>query len=312
MEKAWEEANLGWKMFDAAMEGPRALPHTPFLGTVVRDVYGFDGLHPYEREYEGAKALAEELQRLDDIRDAKVPGSDVLLMDFDTAFADGDGIAVVSIGNPEQAEHIGRVIPGLNNSLVDVGNTIDKAADIQEGVIMKRSAGWAADNSAVIAWLGYDTPNGFSDGYIGDEAREGARRLTEFTRQLRAGRGENQPSIHDYAHSFGTTVQGRATCDGMKVEDAVHLGSPGASCSGRQQLDYGAERVWAGTTLDDPIHLGAILAPLGPNPNWDPDVRRLPLDSRDNQSGHGDYFKRKTSGMDHLLNLQVGDHEAVQ
>ncbi|MBW3591707.1 MAG: alpha/beta hydrolase family protein, partial [Actinobacteria bacterium] len=241
------------------------------------------------------------------------PGSDVFLMDFDTAFAAGDGTAVISIGNPEKAEHIGRVIPGLNNSLINIAGTTQKAVEVQVGVVAERSQEWAANNSAVVGWLGYDAPNGFVDGYFPDEARQGSQALAKFTRELRAGSAESQadPAIHDYGHSFGTTVQGLATCGGMKVDDSVHLGSPGTSCAASEQLRHGAERVWAATAVDDPIHLAAIMAPLGPNPNWDPDARRLSLDSRKKQSGHGEYFEANTVGIENIALLQTGDHGLV-
>lgn len=111
------------------------------------------------KRFFGAKNLKDQLENVtkDPVNSLKRP--DVFLLDFNAAFAGGDGRAVVAFGDPSKAKNVGVVVPGIMNSLKNVQSPLQNAADLRTAV--RRTSGEAvAAESATIMWLGYDTPNG--------------------------------------------------------------------------------------------------------------------------------------------------------
>ncbi|MFC4534861.1 alpha/beta hydrolase [Sphaerisporangium dianthi] len=144
------------------------------------------------------------------------------------------GRAVEVFGDLAAAERLAVLVPG--------GDThVDKYGLLRGGALRLHQA--LGDRSAVIAWLGYHSPNTVSLAALtADRADEGASALRAFVRELTALKPVARISL--VCHSYGSVVCGRAA-PGLDVADIVLIGSPGVTAD-----DVGALRtpaaVWAG------------------------------------------------------------------
>lgn len=101
------------------------------------------------------------------------------------------------------------------------------------------------DDLAVIAWLGYRTPQGLGvDAVTGGLARQGAVALAEFVRALDTG-----ARVHVFGHSYGSVVVALAAPE-LDVATIVFTGSPGVRAKSVADLRTSAE-VWAIRTSGD-------------------------------------------------------------
>ncbi|MGA8113398.1 MAG: alpha/beta hydrolase, partial [Actinocatenispora sp.] len=140
----------------------------------------------------------------------------------------------------------------------------------------------------VIAWLGYDAPNGVGrDAAREDLARSGAAALHRFLAGLAVLRPVARVTL--LGHSYGSTVVGLAACRlPRQVRDIAVFGSPGMGVDRAAQLGTTA-RVWAGESAGDWIR-------------WVPGVRVLGL-------GHGRRPADPRFGARALDTRGVVDHD---
>jgi hypothetical protein len=158
--------------------------------------------------------------------------ADVDVLRFDPA---GRGRLVVALGDLRRARHIAVVVPGSDVDVRRFGSLLAMARAV------RAEAG--RDDVAVVAWLGYDTPEGLGiDAATGGLARAGAVELASFVRELPAAH------VSVLCHSYGTVVCALADLAG--VEDVVLTGSPGVRASSVAELRTGA-RVWAARSSGD-------------------------------------------------------------
>jgi hypothetical protein len=154
----------------------------------------------------------------------------------------GDGRAVEVIGNLATARRIVVLVPGSDTTLADFDRGyggVERRAPAVQG----RAVYAAIDDPAVavIAWLGYDPPEGLGKAAVReDRAQAGAVALTRFL----DGLAVTNPSASAVVvgHSYGTVVIGLSKLP-SSVTDVVALASPGmgVSCA----ADLGGARVWA-------------------------------------------------------------------
>jgi hypothetical protein len=288
---------------------------------------GFIGLTPWRRrmtalsrELAGAKNLQRQLVEIAKDPRNRLDPSDVYLLELDTDAGFGDGQAVVAFGNPTVAEHIGVVVPGINNSLLDVENPMGDAAALRS-VVFDNEGIDAMNDTSTTMWLGYDTPNGLLDASNKAEAREGAARLEKFVDGIRASHAEpgirrgyatrtlRDPHITGFGHSYGSAVSGMATKRGMDIDDLALLGSPGGGVLYGSELASINREVWAARTSDDPIRF--VPPVLGHDP-MDADFGSdyLPLDVT--QMGHGGYYDRGSKGLENMAWLLTGRYENIE
>ncbi len=319
-------------------EARSLLDHKTWLSkaypTLARYYEGLIGLSPWRRrmtalsrELAGAKNLQRQLDEVAKDPRNRLHPSDVYLMELDTNSGFGDGQAVVAFGNPTVAEHIGVVVPGINNSLLDVENPMVDAVSLRSRVA--DNEGDVMNRTSTIMWLGYDTPNGLLDATNKAEAREGAPRLDRFVDGLRASHARpairrgyadrrfRDPRIVGYAHSYGSAVAGMARKRGMDTDELAFLGAPGGGVLYGSELAGIDRGLWTARTPDDPIRavtprvLGLEPKVLGQDPmNSDFGADHIPLDV--NQSGHGDYFNRRSRGLRNLAWLLTGHYDEIQ
>ncbi|MCW2643376.1 MAG: hypothetical protein JWP76_5682 [Dactylosporangium sp.] len=167
----------------------------------------------------------------------------------------GNGHVAEVVGDLATADRIAVIVPGLSNRL----DNFDRGCAGRE----RRAPAWQArqlyqqvraDDAtariAVIAWLGYDPPEGIGREAAREErASVGAAALIRFV----AGLGVYRPAatVTLVGHSYGSVVAGLAAPSlGRRVQDIVALGSPGMGVERVAELRTTA-RVWAGSTLSD-------------------------------------------------------------
>lgn len=164
---------------------------------------------------------------------------------FDRA---GDGRAVEVVGNVATARRIVILVPGNDTTLPNfdrgLGGVARRAPAVQARTVYDTVG---QSDVAVVAWLGYDPPEGVGIAAArAERARAGAVELQRFVSSLPEG-----ATVTVIGHSYGTAVMGLAASGfGPAVTDLVAIASPGMGVSSAAELRTGA-RVWAATSDRD-------------------------------------------------------------
>ncbi|MET9887917.1 alpha/beta hydrolase [Streptomyces sp. NPDC006430] len=211
----------------------------------------------------------------------------------------GKGRAVEVLGDLETADRVTVLIPGSDTTLDTYQRFRTGALALQQHLRAEHAG------SAVVAWLGYDTPGTVSTTVLTtDRADAAAAELTSFLTHL------GQDTLPDtrlslLCHSYGSVVCAR-TGTGPKVSDVALFGSPGTGADSAADLPTGA-RVWAGRGGSDwiahvpHVRLGGI--GFGTDP-VDPAFGARPF--RAGPGGHSDYLKPGTESLDSLTRIVLG------
>lgn len=164
--------------------------------------------------------------------------------------ARGDGRAVEVVGDLATADRVVVLVPGVGTTVRDfdrgLGGVARRAPAVQARAVSEAvRATDPAARVAVVAWLGYDPPEGLSLEAARDlRARAGAAALTSFVRTL-----PPSAAVTLIGHSYGALVVGLAAPHLPRVTDLVALGAPGMGAS--HAADLGGARVWAALATDD-------------------------------------------------------------
>jgi pimeloyl-ACP methyl ester carboxylesterase len=170
-------------------------------------------------------------------------------LEFDAA----DGTAVEVLGDLATAAHVAVLVPGVDTRLVDfdrgLGGVARRAPAVQARSIYARlRADDPHTRVAVVAWLGYDPPDGIDlDAVREDRARDGAAALAAFVRGVLAQRPGTGVTL--IGHSYGAIVVGLAARRLPAVRDVVALGAPGIGA--HRATDLGGARVWSALAPHD-------------------------------------------------------------
>lgn len=270
----------------------------------------FDREAAIDRKIRSAEALWKQLTEVAKPSDNQLSPEEVFLLDFDIDFANGDGKAVVALGDPGTAEHVGVVVPGINTAVGTIERTLDQAAVLRATARMVDPS--IGSRTATIAWLGYDNPNGLEDAANRAEAHQGSPWLTTFVDHLRSGHttSAKTPHITVFGHSYGSVVTGMAAFDGMRADDIVVYGSPGIGKSFVNADDF-QQRVWAAQIKGDPIKWAKIIPLLGSDPTADRfGARKVPVGPE--QTGHSGYFKHRTKAAENFARIMLGRYREVR
>ncbi|KAA2254306.1 hypothetical protein F0L68_30760 [Solihabitans fulvus] len=230
-------------------------------------------------------------------------GEQLLLFD-----ARGRGRIAVVFGDLARATSIAVVVPGSDVDLPRFDNaSTPLRSPYGMAEALHRESG---DGTAVIAWLGYQTPEGVGvDAATGRLARAGAVALTGFVRGLAAVR----PGVplRLFCHSYGSVVCGLAAHD-LPADDLVFTGSPGVRADSAAALHTTA-RVWAARAVDDwtkwvpNVRIGDL--GHGPDPT-DPDFGARPF-SVAGAVKHEDYYQPGTESLRNLARIAAGQVKEV-
>ena len=170
----------------------------------------------------------------------------------------GDGGVIVSLGNPDTADHVAAYVPGTTSEGGELSgfNRIDTLHDsmVDEG----------RGSAATVLWDDYDAPSADSftnlreladlAGVVSlDDAQVGGHRLADFVGGLDATDRGTPEDLTVIGHSYGATTAAYAALDGADADQYVLLGSPGAPVPTAAQLTSGD--VYVGAADYDPVSL---------------------------------------------------------
>lgn len=134
-------------------------------------------------------------------------------------------LAAISYGNLDEADNATYLVPGMNTTATSMGNL---GADAQAIYRAQQSLLGPSGSVAVVAWLGYATPDEYSVG--GNEyAEAGAKRLAAALDGYAAVQKQAGHDTHlgVVAHSYGSTTAMLALEENHGVDSLVVFGSAG-------------------------------------------------------------------------------------
>jgi pimeloyl-ACP methyl ester carboxylesterase len=178
----------------------------------------------------------------------------VKLLGFDDR---SGGRVIASLGDVQHAANVVVMVGGVGRGLN--GNLFEDLCNAQETYDAAAKRG----SVAVIAWVGYDAPTGFTDVHAAssDMAKAGAQPLLDFLAGL-PSMLPNNPHLTLMAHSYGTEVAGYAAqLKRLPVGDLILIGSPGVPEATASEFKL-PQHVWAAVVpgeqigTADTLHIG--------------------------------------------------------
>jgi Alpha/beta hydrolase len=180
----------------------------------------------------------------------------VMLWAYHPSAFHGQGSAAIAIGDPDEAGDIAVIVPGAGSSVA--GGWLSGGHNAAINVYDRSIAAYPDEDMSVIAWMGYDAPDNFSDLGIAAPllARAGGELLAQDVNGLWATHAEsNPPHVSVLGHSYGaTTVADAFAGSGMRANDAILLGSPGTDLA-KSAADFHVDsgEVYVGAASTDPV-----------------------------------------------------------
>ncbi|MGW7712813.1 alpha/beta hydrolase [Streptomyces chartreusis] len=229
----------------------------------------------------------------------------------------GFGLATEVFGDLAHADRIAVLVPGSDTSIDTYDRFRDTARALHQRLTREAPQG---TRTAVVAWLGYQTPGTVSTTVTTPaRAEQAAPELRDFIRQLRAlttggGGPEQRPRISLLCHSYGSVVCGRAA-SGLDVDDIALIGSPGTGVDTAAALHTRA-RVWASRGGDDWVaevpHIRIDV--LGTTVGFGTDPMSPSFGARvfaAGDGGHSDYFRPGSTSLANLTRIVLGETSEV-
>ena len=273
---------------------------------------------PELEEFVRLSARVKALDQIDQTLKQEADGVPRYLMQLDPS---GPNIlAAVSQNNPDDADHIGVIVPGMTTSVAGNGKGGSILDYDDHARVMRESAERAAGHGqkvAMVSFFGYDAPPGVIRASNTDMAQAGAKKLSSFLTGIDAARehGAGDAHITVAAHSYGSTTAGIAATlvgDGV-IDDLVQFGSPGSGVQdvGEFHVPEGHTYVSAAPRVNDMVQGVGPDSSFGKNPakmdgykhlsgdvggiKWTKGPGNiLPLPVPDPFGSHSDYFTKDT------------------
>lgn len=179
-----------------------------------------------------------------------------MLWAYDPQAFDGKGRAAISLGNPDKAVNTAVIVPGTSASVRDgwLSDGHNDAMNLYDQSLLADPN----DPTSVMSWMGYNTPESFTDPNIATTglARAGGDALAWDVNGLNVTHDAGVPQHVTVAgHSYGsTTVADAFANSGMRADDAILLGSPGTDVA-RSAADFHLDggQVYIGDASTDPV-----------------------------------------------------------
>jgi hypothetical protein len=220
----------------------------------------------------------------------------------------GQGLAVEVVGNLAQAKRVAILVPGSDTSLA----TFDSRGTASPGGGALALAAQArrldpGAHLAVIAWLGYTTPNTVSAGIMtSGDAGQGADALRPLVDDL----AQHGHQVALLCHSCGSVVCGQAAPH-LPITDIAVFGSPGMDAASVRALHTTA-RVWAGRGASDWIRYVPHVQLLGLGFGQDPTAPAFGARLFDcGSGGHSSYLPPGSIALRNLAYIALGDPARV-
>ncbi|GAA4986401.1 alpha/beta hydrolase family protein [Streptomyces hyderabadensis] len=223
----------------------------------------------------------------------------------------GAGLATEVFGDLAHADRVAVLVPGSDTGLDTYGRFRTAALALHRQLAAEAPAG---TRTAVVAWLGYETPGTVSTTVATTgRADRAAPRLRGLVGDLRRITGPGT-RVALLCHSYGSVVCARAA-HGLDVADIVLVGSPGTGADTAAGLHTDA-RIWAGRGADDWVeHVPHVSAGLfgttvgfGTDP-VSPDFGARVFDA--GGGGHSDYFDPGSRSLTNLARIALGETTEV-
>ncbi|CAL9512868.1 alpha/beta hydrolase [Streptomyces sp. enrichment culture] len=223
----------------------------------------------------------------------------------------GAGLVTEVLGDLAHAGRVAVLVPGSDTSIDTYGRFRAAALALHRQLVADAPAG---TRTAVVAWLGYETPGTVSTTVAttgrADRAAPGLRDLVDDLRRITGP----DTRVALLCHSYGSVVCARAA-DGLAVSDIALVGSPGTGADTVAGLRADA-RIWAGRGSDDWVeHVPHVSADLfgttvgfGTDP-VSPDFGARVFDAGD--GGHSDYFDTGSLSLTNLTRIALGETTEV-
>ncbi|MEO3796795.1 alpha/beta hydrolase [Nonomuraea sp. B10E15] len=169
----------------------------------------------------------------------------------------GEGQAIEVVGDLAGARRAIVYVPGSGQSLAAFDDSQESPGRAARALYDEAAA--LGPGTAVIGWLGYDTPSLAHPEILTTwPADRGARRLRSLLSAL-----PRTLRISLVCHSYGSVVCARAVAGGSPVRDLIVTGSPGLGVGQAADLHTSA-RVWAALgSNDDVLRAGLRIGPFG-------------------------------------------------
>jgi pimeloyl-ACP methyl ester carboxylesterase len=222
-------------------------------------------------------------------------GDDPTVLSIDTR---GDGEIVEVYGDLSTATSVAIVVPGIETTLANEPSGLRQSARH----VYDEARALGADDVAVIAWLGYDTP-GLLGAPFELDTDVAALDLTGFVRSLEL---DDEVTTTIVAHSYGSLVAGVALRDDdLEVDNVVVLGSPGMGVGTASQLHLEDTALYA---LRAPFDLVSWSEHFGRDPS-DPRFGAVRLATGTGPHapfGHSSYFDTGTTSLHNIGAVVAG------
>lgn len=223
----------------------------------------------------------------------------------------GAGKAVEVFGDLAHADHTAVLVPGSDTSLDTYPRF--RAAAVALHRQLTRTAPHGT-RTAVVAWLGYRTPDTVSTTVLTTgRADQAAPELREFIRRLRGVVGPGA-TVSLLCHSYGSVVCARAAAY-LDIDDLALVGSPGTGADTAAGLHTRA-RVWAARGEDDWVaevpHVRSDL--FGVTVGFGTDPVSPAFGARvfaAGEGGHSDYFTPGSVSLTNLARIVLADTTEV-
>lgn len=214
-----------------------------------------------KRILENAHYVDTSLDKFVDKLDPRTGEELTKLIVYKPGIHSGDGGVAISFGNPDTADHVSVNVPGLTSETSSTEGNLRKTWALHEAALGNDSG-----TVASVYWLDYDAPSGnpvnpfdplgaldFDGVALPIKADQGGERFADFIDGLHASDQGRDAHVTAIGHSYGSTTVGHALQDGLKVDDAILIGSPGQPVSTAEALTDAD--VWVGAKDYDPVSL---------------------------------------------------------
>lgn len=234
---------------------------------------------------------------------------------------EGEGRAVVAVGDLARADYVSYLVPGMFFGVdAQIAAWTDTAEDLvgeQEAWLERLHPGSDATVAAV-AWIGYKTPSLVNVASM-ELAREGRDELTASLQGLRAARGDHQPYLSILAHSYGSTAALLSLEEDDVSVDALGLvGSPGSPARTVNELHVADGNVWVGAADWDPIPASGVFGSQPTSVEYGahrfsvaPGIDPVTGHRLAGAVTHNDYFSVGGSSLRNLALIGIGEGESV-
>lgn len=204
-----------------------------------------------------------------------------------------DGRVAEVVGDLENADNVAFRVPGITNRLDNFNGFSRGGYDLATD-----KNGFEQPDTAVVSWLGYDTPE-IGDSVDPAKAEVGGRQLNAF----RQGISVNlQPDAGTsiFAHSYGTLVTSKALQNGLtNIDNVTFMGSPGLGPNIHSVADFNMPntKFFAMRAPEDPV---SYTQGHGDDPADFADITRL---GTNGAKGHSMYYDVGTGSLANMRSI---------